>query len=1161
MSIMPYIHPCFIQAQVLELAKQYTDGKYLAVLQSPLVGHLLGSVTASEAAVLAPQLCTLDSVASLLRSRLCTFLFDHEGDSYLDAPGSIDTPAHYRAVAVLLLAMSCLSLFTQATYTGPDLTAAETDAAQGLAFAQSLLGRSETRDTAPATGVVTAAAVDAETALASATSSGSAAAATAAAPSDADDDLPDPAAVAAAGGAPLSPLQRACLDALRMEGSEAYELLPVPLLLVTARALMQALSPAHRDEDAIEEDEDDSAGGGGGGALPASSAGINVLAATRHREAALELKLEDSKRRRKIGKVTSQLYAVSWAAARCVSVHQRSLVDKQASLGLWREARQHFSRACGLVCPGLEPAFADGDELRVSVLQCAMSSDPLADVMPSEGDRRSLRARLLLEWGMVQHHFDRTIAAKTSFLLAKRESGLRVAVTGALGRRTKYQETFYSQLVVQAASSQSALSAAAGGATTPGGPVAAGNTVKPAAADVTKGIREVSLTEIDVKTHLLEKVELKPADASEKTSDGSSGAGASSSSAAGAASSATFTTITPPALAGLSDGEDVVDGALTPLDQCILLALCIDIKNNNPADGLTNEQMRPFVARTLESPQGWLVHSTGLLIKSWLEFEGHRTAERAVLQLQALIDQHSNKLTALQSRSDAVEAGPPAASRLCYLHCLAWPPRWDLIRQCADRYKKLGAVRAALTLYEDLCLWDDIIACHITLDRVKRAEALVRRRLAVSPTPYMWCMLGLVTDSDEPYEHARQAGNGRYARADLALGKRRFQRGDMEGCIECLQRGLRQSPGSEKEWFLLGVVAMRLERWETALEGFSRTVQLDNTRSDAWANLGAIHLHLCQWDKGYSSYEQAVKADKRDWRIWSNFLVAAIRTKNYSRAITVMHTLVDLHKQRGPGADADSGGEGVDVQCLGVLVTQVVKSIRAAATAGLQQQPALAATSAHHVHNNNDDANNGDNIMPAAPTSLDMDDDDDTDRLNIHQAVDLPTDQPGLQQQQTPSPNASSQPGDAADDDDQQQYLDAAGVPASHHLEATAKLLGHITSAISRVAPVWQLYAMLEDARGRPSHALECRLRQCRAMQSPGWEKDAKVVEGLAMACKAVVDGYLSQGTATAIEQARMHVTTLIRRVESGDAPTRGTPGHVQLQEVLASIPPAAVQQ
>ena len=41
-------------------------------------------------------------------------------------------------------------------------------------------------------------------------------------------------------------------------------------------------------------------------------------------------------------------------------------------------------------------------------------------------------------------------------------------------------------------------------------------------------------------------------------------------------------------------------GALHPVDQAVLLALCLDVENSNPKDGLTKEEMFPYVERILQ---------------------------------------------------------------------------------------------------------------------------------------------------------------------------------------------------------------------------------------------------------------------------------------------------------------------------------------------------------------------------------------------------------------------------------------------------------------------------------------------------------------------------------------------------------------------------------
>ena len=69
----------------------------------------------------------------------------------------------------------------------------------------------------------------------------------------------------------------------------------------------------------------------------------------------------------------------------------------------------------------------------------------------------------------------------------------------------------------------------------------------------------------------------------------------------------------------------------------------------------------------------------------------------------------------------------------------------------------------------------------------------------------------------------------------------------------------------------------------------------------------------------------------------------------------------------------------------------------------------------------------------------------------------------------------AAEPGTSGGDD--APALDADGNPPSVHLPALARLFAHITAAVSRHARVWQLYAAVEDASGRPVEADDCRLR------------------------------------------------------------------------------------
>lgn len=147
---------------------------------------------------------------------------------------------------------------------------------------------------------------------------------------------------------------------------------------------------------------------------------------------------------------------------------------------------------------------------------------------------------------------------------------------------------------------------------------------------------------------------------------------------------------------------------LPPVDQCVLLALCLDVQNHNPQHGLTTEEMFPYVRRVLDNPNNWMVYSTGLLQRSWLEYEQRYTRERAALQLQALLDQHTTKLTITQSTLASIESAAPVHERMRYLHSIVYPARYELQRDLAMRYLKMGIVTSGLEMFEYLEMWDEV---------------------------------------------------------------------------------------------------------------------------------------------------------------------------------------------------------------------------------------------------------------------------------------------------------------------------------------------------------------------------------------------------------------------------------------------------------------------
>lgn len=194
-----------------------------------------------------------------------------------------------------------------------------------------------------------------------------------------------------------------------------------------------------------------------------------------------------------------------------------------------------------------------------------------------------LHGRLLLEIGQLHHFWSQDKIAAEYFVRAARATGLEYELTGALGKRTKFQVNELSQLVLLA---ESRLSI------TDEEPSQIGSSVPSPTADAQ--IPQTLLLNDDT---LLEHTEFT-----------SSNLGASSS-----------------ALAHLNPSSQP---PLHPLDQCILLSLCLNVKNTSPVHGLTGEQMSPYVSRVISHPKNWSIHTMALLLRSRLESTRTRTIER-----------------------------------------------------------------------------------------------------------------------------------------------------------------------------------------------------------------------------------------------------------------------------------------------------------------------------------------------------------------------------------------------------------------------------------------------------------------------------------------------------------------------------------------------------
>ncbi|POR34733.1 Essential for maintenance of the cell wall protein 1 [Tolypocladium paradoxum] len=498
---------------------------------------------------------------------------------------------------------------------------------------------------------------------------------------------------------------------------------------------------------------------------------------------------------------------------------------------------------------------------------------------------REERAQFLVEAANNYILLGRHDKAKDALRDAAQASGLVYALSGALGKRTKFQEKSTSQLVVLARSR--------------GGQDAA------AAEDAEDDVKPDALQLND--DTLLEEIHF-----AKESQDNETKAAA-----------------LPPSLAYLSPDDQP---QLSPLDQIILLTEATLKDAFSPVDTLTCEEVLPFAVRVLaDKSTNWQIYTQALLVRSRIEVHRSRTVERGVLQLQAVADQVLTDTSSAPTPSDESAKGDsdavdvpairvmapgqdaaasnsraptsflpapkasesaPAHIRLRYIHALCTPPRWHLESELAYAWAGVGSLSSALEIFKRLRLWAEVALCLASAAAVddadgrgsggeEKAKGIIRWRLfhrsrddaLVSTSPddegvedatilkaedysgpertppppnaaRLWCILGDLESNPSHYERAWETSKHRYARAQKSLGEHYLQQKNWNKAQEAYKLATTVNRLSPEMWSRLGDISLRLGKFEEAAEAFNRSIASATDTAggeDArtWSNLGS----------------------------------------------------------------------------------------------------------------------------------------------------------------------------------------------------------------------------------------------------------------------------------------------------------------------------------